>query len=189
MGEYMGKSVDQESTAEVEDDHEELIKQRALKASVGIRVQKLHKSIVEHKHSQFVIWKDSQPQQSENAEREDEKSRNADDSDEEEVSLSARIKSKVLGNKKDDDLMKKPKSRAIRKSTSSSKAISFDSSEGESINLTAALDAVDNDKLSEEQTLGSPKRNNSKASKSPDKDLLSNQSQSAYEGSEEEHAP
>ena len=183
------KSVDQESTAEVEDDHEELIKQRALKASVGIRVQKLHKSIVEHKHSQFVIWKDSQPQQSENAEREDEKSRNADDSDEEEVSLSARIKSKVLGNKKDDDLMKKPKSRAIRKSTSSSKAISFDSSEGESINLTAALDAVDNDKLSEEQTLGSPKRNNSKASKSPHKDVLSNQSQSASEGSEEEHEP
>ena len=67
------KPVEEEGvTAEEEDDDDEPLKEKALKAGVGIRVQKLHQSIVEHKHSQYLVWKDRQGQQLEKTESEDE---------------------------------------------------------------------------------------------------------------------
>ena len=189
---------EEKATSEEANEDDRPMKERALKAGVGIRVQKLHKSIVEHKHSQYLVWKDSQGQQLEKTESEGESAKESrkadDDSDEEELSLSARKKSKVPSNKKDGSTMKKPQSRAIRKSTSSVKAsISFDSSEGESVNMSAALDTVD--KLSEEEALRSPKNIKSpphKVQKSPAKQVKPSQSESDSGGSkdsEEDNEP
>merc|ERR1712032_874664 len=185
---------EEEGTAEEEDDDDGPLKDKALKAGLGIRVQKLHKSIVEHKHSQYLIWQGQPLEKTESEDETSKESRKADDeSDEEEVSLSARKKSKVPSNKKNGNIMKKPQPRAIRKSTSSVKAsMSFDSSEGESVNMSAALDTVE--KLSEEETLRSPKNIKSpprKALKTQAKDVMPNPSASESDSgdSEEDNEP
>ena len=187
------KSLEKEGADEDggEDFDEEVVKEKALKADFGIRVQKLHKNIVEHKHNQFLTWqRNNQGQLLDESSQgsiesvHDQSRKSDDDSDEEEVSLSARRKSKASINKTDKSV-KKPQPRGVRKSTSSVKAsISFDSSDGETVNMSAALDAVE--KLSEEELPeSSVKSPPSKRSKPSASQVESNSSQSDKESEDE----